>query len=322
MMRKSTLSLLLILILYNLAGAIDPLTISKTSLPPKIDGIIDSNDPWTTTWINMIQNKDANTSSDVTGKFQLTYDENNLYLAVICTGDKSLDTSSADIPNSYESDCIEVYLNMDTSTCVIEMHHGMCKPGDYQFRMSRGSIFPNRFDPGPMWCDWRHSDFNIGQTEGVTSYTQEWQMPWAVLTDSSGMNPAWDGKQFKFNIKISDNTTGSGSGRTQELLWYPSPTYNIVWYEFGLVSLLSTDIKTSHFIELFFFTNQANNELRINAVLAEESVISIFNLEGKQVLTTKITGNKIVDIGYLRTGVYLVKINEGKEKYSGKFIKR
>jgi hypothetical protein len=319
MMRKSTLSLLLIVILCNLAGATDPLTISKTSKPPKIDGVIDSNDPWTTTWINMTQNKGANTSSDVTGKFQLSYDENNLYLAVVCTGDKSVDTSSVAIPNSWENDCIEVFVFMDTTS--IEGY--IYKPGDYQFRMRRASFFPDRFDPGQMTCDWRHSDFKIGQKDLGNSYTQEWQMPWAVLADSAGMSHTWDGKQFKFDIEISDNTTGSGSGLTQQLYWCENSdnSWQFIQY-FGLIKLLSTKVNTTQLDELMISPNPTNNKLRVNGELTDRTIINIYNIEGKQVLTTKIPRNKTVDVSYLRTGVYMVKIFDGKEKYSGKFIKR
>jgi hypothetical protein len=318
MMRKSTLSLLLIVMLYNPARAIDPLTISKTSIPPKIDGVIDSNDPWTITWTKT-HNHITNTTSDITGKFQITYDEENLYIAVVCTGDKHVDTSSAEIPNSWENDCIEVYVKMDTNSGEI----GVYIPGDYQFRMRRGSIFPDRFDPGQMTCDWRHSNFKIGQKDTDTSYTQEWQMPWAVLADSAKMDPVWDGKQFKFDIMISDNTTGGSSGRTQQLWWYYDR--DEAWHStiyFGLVTLLTTAVKNTQLSKLTVSPNPANNKLRIIGDITDQAVINIYNIEGKKVVTTKIPGNKAVNIGYLKTGAYLVKIVDGKEIYSGKFIKR
>jgi hypothetical protein len=294
------------------------LNISMIDKLPKIDGIIDNNDPWTTTWINMKNNYGSNTTSDVTGKFQLTYNENNLYLAVVSTGDKSLDTSSEDIPNSYESDCIEVFILMDTTR-----ENDYYKPGDYQFRMRRGSVFPDRFDPGQLYNNWRNSDFKIGQTNVGTSYTQEWQMPWAVLADSAGMSPAWDGTTFRFDIKISDNTTGAGSGRTQQLFWSQLLEYswrNIQYY--GWIKLLTTAVKTAKLKEKTIYLNPVNNKLRINAEISEQSIIEIFNIEGKQILTAKITRDKTVDVGFLKAGAYILKIVDGKEIYSGKFIKR
>jgi hypothetical protein len=295
------------------------LTITMTANPPKIDGVIDNNDPWSSTWIDMTGNYGANTTSDVTGKFQLTYDENKLYLAVVSTGDKSLDTSSADIPNSYESDCIEVFILMDTSR---ENDYDY-KPGDYQFRMRRGSVFPDRFDHGQLYNNWRNSDFKIGQTDMGTSYMQEWQMPWAVLADSAGMSPAWDGTIFRFDIKISDNTTGAGSGRTQQLFWSQLREYswrNIQYY--GWIKLLATAVKTTKLKEKTIYLNPVNNKLRINTEISEQSIIEIFNIEGKQILTAKISRDKTVDVGFLRAGAYILKIIDGKEIYSGKFIKR
>jgi hypothetical protein len=323
-MKSKILSVLLVVMLYNLAGATDTLTISKTTKPPKLDGVIDINDPWSVDWIMMTQNFDANTTSDITGKFQLTYDENNLFLAAMCFGDKQIDTTSAEIPNSYENDCMEVRFRMDTAY----VEGSNYTPGDHVYRMRRGSIFPDRFDEG--YWNWgyvpfnlKNTEFKIAQKDEDTAYIQEWQIPWAVLTDSSNMDPQWDGKEFKFDLCIIDNTTGAGSGRTQELHWSPWPVESShSLNDIGLIRLLSTPVKTGRIKEISVFPNPLMNKLQFTGDIPVGSIIDIYNIEGKKVMTFSLPASKTVNINMFRAGVYLVKIFDGKVIYSGKFIKR
>jgi hypothetical protein len=129
----------MIVTLYILAGATDTLFISKTTKPPKIDGVAGDNDPWTSDWIIMTENKAANSSSAKRGKFLLTYDDKNLYLVAVCSGDNIVDTASS-IP--LDNDVVDVTIKMDTASD----ETGTYRKGDYQFKMRRGSIFPDRFN--------------------------------------------------------------------------------------------------------------------------------------------------------------------------------
>jgi hypothetical protein len=320
-MKRQPFFILLFAMISCFAGTEKTLIISKTTLAPKIDGIIDDNDPWSVTWITMTQNSGANSTSDVTGKFQIAFDENNLYLAVVSMGDKSLDTSSAKTPNSWENDCIEVYVLLDTAAIEINDILSKFNPGDYHFIMRKASVFPDRFDPNQMTCDWLHSDFKIGQTNSDSSYTQEWRMPWAVLADSSGMNPAWDKKWFKFEIMISDNT--GVNGRTQRLFW--NSDFSSAWINYvdpGLVGMLLNKISNNINNELVIYPNPTNDKLTIGSQIPEQSDIDILNIEGKQVISAKLNACKSVDGIMLRAGVYMVKIIDREKTYSGKFIKR
>jgi hypothetical protein len=116
---KKILLLLTGVSVIGIACAQGPITIKKASKAPKIDGVADSNDPWNAggvTWINMTQNKISNTTSDITAKFQITFDNNNLYLIAQSSGDKAMDTDAVAIPNSYERDCFEVFVKLDTTS--------------------------------------------------------------------------------------------------------------------------------------------------------------------------------------------------------------
>jgi hypothetical protein len=345
---KKILLLLAGVSLIGIVYAQGPITIKKASKAAKIDGIADSNDPWNTggiTWINMTQNKPSTTTSDITAKFQLTFDNSYLYLLCKVMGDKTLDTASSEIPNSYENDCIEVFLKMDTSSG----ESGAYIPGDFQFRMRRASIFPDRFDAGQLIAGWAdNGNFKIAQVESDGSYTQEWQMPWALLADSSCMDPVWDMKQFKFDIQVADNTTGAANGRTQQLFWNSGSDEQ--WHNttyLGLVTMevpckkkssecgldyvisrkksssCSNKVKKTIISEIELFPNPASSSLTVN--IPERmlnSKLNILNLEGQIVYTDilKSTSNTI-SLNPLKQGIYFVKITGADATVTKKIIK-
>jgi hypothetical protein len=292
----------------------------------KIDGIADSNDPWNTggtTWINMTKNKSSNSTADITARFQLTYDNSNLYLFCQSSGDKAMDTDAVAIPNSYERDCFEVFVKMDTTSG----ESGTYIPGDFQFRQSRASIFPDRFDAGQLIAGWQENgNFKIAQTEGSGNYQQEWQMPWSLLADSSGMDPVWDMKQFKFDIQAADNTTGAGNGRTQQLFWNSGSDEQ--WHNtnyLGLVCLYNCDneIEKTYSPEVDLFPNPAKLEIIINIPLQLlNSKMNILNLEGQIVYSDilKSTSNTI-SLKPLKQGIYFVKITGANATAVKKIIK-
>jgi hypothetical protein len=345
---KKILLLLAGVAVTSMTYAQGPITIKRASKAAKIDGVADSNDPWNTggvTWITMTQNKGANTTSDITAKFQLTFDNNNLYLLCQSSGNKTMDTDAVAIPNSYERDCFEVFVKMDTTSG----ESGTYIPGDFQFRQSRASIFPDRFDAGQLIAGWQdNGNFKIAQTEGSGNYIQEWQMPWALLADSSCMDPEWDMQQFKFDIQAADNTTGAANGRTQQLFWnsgsdeqWHNTTYlGLVTFqtfckkkssECGLNYVLSNKktsscsdkIKKTIISEIALFPNPASSALTVNVhEQLLNSKLNILNLEGQIVYTDilKSTSNAI-SLKPLKQGIYLVKITGANATVVKKIIK-
>jgi len=263
-----------------------PITIKRASKAAKIDGVADSNDPWNAggvTWINMTQNKGANTTSDITCKFQLTYDNSNLYLIAQSSGDKVMDTDAVAIPNSYERDCFEVFVKLDTTSG----DAGTYIPGDFQFRQSRASIFPDRFDAGQLIAGWQdNGNFKIAQTEGSGNYQQEWQMPWSLLADSSGMDPEWDHIQIKFDIQNADNTTAAGNGRTQQLFWNSGSDEQ--WHNttyFGLVTLQDKVVPVSVPTVKASAKNLYYNGIELK--LSKAGNLVIYNVAGVKVASLK-----------------------------------
>jgi hypothetical protein len=292
-----------------------PITIKRASKAAKIDGVADSNDPWNAggvTWINMTQNKGANTTSDITCKFQLTYDNSNLYLIAQSSGDKVMDTDAVAIPNSYERDCFEVFVKLDTTSG----DAGTYIPGDFQFRQSRASIFPDRFDAGQLIAGWQdNGNFKIAQTEGSGNYQQEWQMPWSLLADSSGMDPEWDHIQIKFDIQNADNTTAAGNGRTQQLFWNSGSDEQ--WHNttyFGLVTLQDKVVPVSVPTVKASAKNLYYNGIELK--LSKAGNLVIYNVAGVKVASLKNVSS--FNASSLTSGVYIAQSGRNVCK----FVKR
>jgi uncharacterized protein (TIGR02145 family) len=218
------------------------LVIKRAAIPPVINGQVDNSDPWSSTWIDMTGNVAGNTSSRVSAKFQLMYDNANLYLITKVIGDNELDTATSIIPESWQNDNLEVYVALDTNSYA---YGGAYLAGDYQFRMRRGSEFPKRFDVSTNNINLIGSfsndvKFKIGQTNQDDQYIQEWQMPWSTFLIVSSKKVKFDSTCFKFENKVSDNTTGLANGRTQMLYWRDNT--DLAWNDtrrFSLVALES-----------------------------------------------------------------------------------
>ena len=71
------------------------------------------------------------------------------------------------------------------------------------------------------------------------------------------------------------------------------------------------------------YPNPARNKLHIefNEPLLNPAEINLFNLTGKQVLSSIISGNSTIDISNLPSGVYVYSINSGDVISRGKLIK-
>ena len=81
-----------------------------------IDGVVDNKDPWESTWVIMTANLKSNTTSAITAKFQLTWNQKYIWLVVQCDGDATIDTSSINIPLVNETDGIDVFVKLDTNS--------------------------------------------------------------------------------------------------------------------------------------------------------------------------------------------------------------
>ena len=82
--------------------------LNTPDMAPLIDGIIDAEDPWQEDgWVDQAALRDGSTE-DATSKFQLLWDDDNLYLGVMVSDA----TPNNDNATDYQNDCIEAFIHM------------------------------------------------------------------------------------------------------------------------------------------------------------------------------------------------------------------
>ena len=82
--------------------------LNTPDMAPTIDGIIDASDPWQEDgWVDQAALGSGSTE-DATSKFQLLWDDDNLYLGVMVSDA----TPNNDNATDYQNDCIEAFIHM------------------------------------------------------------------------------------------------------------------------------------------------------------------------------------------------------------------
>jgi hypothetical protein len=85
-MKAKIFTLFLFLAIGSMAfGQLEVL--NTPDMAPTVDGVIDSSDPWQADgWVDQLTGKDGATNLH-TSKFQLLWDDDNLYVAAVVTDD-------------------------------------------------------------------------------------------------------------------------------------------------------------------------------------------------------------------------------------------
>jgi len=212
------------------------LIVYHTPVAPIVDGVVDANDPWTDDWIPLSETYMNSTTFAMSSKFQIMAGDDAFYVAIV-VNDATPNNDPSKIPNSYDRDCNELYFSMDTLS---GEYDGAYKTGCWQIRTQREGEILNDGNSGANYWNINslinNPDYQVASVISSTEYTQEFILPFSALTE--GMNPAWDGKFFRFDIATADNTTGVAGGRTQQQFWH-SNTDN-QWHDtrcFGIAML-------------------------------------------------------------------------------------
>jgi len=186
------------------------LVVKTTNVSPVVDGLIDVNDPWTNDWIPMSTPCWRNETSAMSSKFQILAGENAFYIAIIVE-DNTLSNYSDMYINTYERDCSEIFISMDTVASNVKV---LETAGNWHIRTHRNNdLFESN------WQNILTADpkFAAISKTSATEYVQELILPFSALTN--GITKAWDGKYFRFDAATSDNTSGFPGGRTQQQFW-------------------------------------------------------------------------------------------------------
>jgi len=311
------------IVICNYVSSQKTLTLTKQTWPAvTVDGVMDSKDAWkTSNWQDITLPVAAgNSTSSMSAKFQIAYDDACLYFLGQSNDNTPNDTLNA-ASNTHINDCFEVFVGLDTSDYA---NSGAYKLGDYQFRFTGwvdNTSFPARFDvgtgnPSPTGALTK-TDFTndpwmkiAGSNDGSSEFIEEWSIPWRVLRKN--MDPSWDTKQLKFEVQAADATpSGTSQTRTQQMFWGKNTDQQ--WQntmDFGGLITLTTKVDTT-----FTVINTAH----LNSVSAYQDgkmlflngmsqVVSAYDLMGRVVLQTRNNSGKI-DVSGLSKGIYYFKDN-------------
>jgi hypothetical protein len=298
MKRKIFTLMLFVMSVGILFAQKEALTIKVASKPVTSDGIIDANDPWVEAdWVDVDLPKAGNSSTDMTAKFQLKYDKDNLYFGAKVNDDTRNIASTTDHMN----DCIEFFIGTDTSQVDAA---GTYKLQDRQIRCLAQE------DPIKVTGNHLPTAAVYAVKDNGTDYVQEWTMPWSDLT--ADMDPAWIETCFKFDVQVANSIVPDA--REQQMFWNDASDFQ--WNnttKFGL-AILATPWGSLSVKEV-----NASKSLIYDVTTSEirnvKGVVNVYDLSGRAVLKANSKDGKI-SVASLKEGIYIANSNNASVKFS------
>jgi len=284
---------------YSVTKDVYP-TFPKVANAPVIDGVIDNKDSWNDAdWKSQLLEKAGGTTTGCTSRFQLTHDDNNIYV-VVDVKDATPSSNADSIPNTYERDCIELFFGMTQS---VRSSYAL---GDWQIRFQRAAATPDKVIDGQtnggVFSDLIGSTgFAYAIVSKADGWVLEAQFPKDGLIEGAESN----GTDIRFEVQTADNTTDKKGGRTQQLFWM-KPT-DMQWStpaDFTNITLGDSYTGLSQLQSKDTYLKVKNNVLDLSNV---EGNVSIYNVNGLLVKTVDATSQKSVNISNFSKGVYIVK---------------
>lgn len=176
--------------------------------------------------------------------------------------------------------------------------------------------------------------FRFSRPTDSTNYTFKMLMPWSAIKDSAGNEFKPDGiHKIGFDVYMCDNDgpddpDGSNFDRTR-IVWsndarFGNSVENAVnMQDAGLLRFLSgyLGVKSENIGEPHFFPNPVNDIIRFQNI-TDGAVVSIFNMQGKEMLSKILKNNETVNIKTFLPGIYMIKITYSNIIWMDKVIKR
>lgn len=304
-MKAKIFTLILFLAVGSMAfGQLEVL--NTPDMMPTIDGIIDGSDPWQEDgWVDQAALKDGSTT-DASSKFQLLWDDDNLYLGVQIVDA----TPNWDHATDYQNDCVEGFIHMsgasvegtevayDASTCQLRWPRG-----ETTFSMTGTGSFVTALQAD--------AGYEYAVVTDADGWVLEVTLPIAIL-DAGGL---FDGENAMFEIQTADNT---GDGRTGQMFWQNASDDQWRYVEtFSAIHLSNTPVVIGAVESVNNATASAwvaNDMLNFKNV---EGQINIFSISGALVKTEVIERNGSIDIAGMKAGLYIV----AADNFTAKIVK-
>ena len=152
----------------------------------------------------------------ISAKFKMCYDSENIYFFVVVVDNTPFNNKT----NFWDNDGVELYFHIDT----FSKTDGSYTTGDYKISTVRGDsglygTFNEISSSNSAETDFlNNTNFKKVEISNSNGYTQEWQIPWSLLTHnltfstsvSSAPGTNWNGKNFGLDITVNDNADGLG----------------------------------------------------------------------------------------------------------------
>jgi hypothetical protein len=305
-MKAKIFTLFLFLAVGSMAFAQELEVKYTPNLAPTIDGVIDSSDPWQADdWVSQ-DALGATSTTDATSKFQLLWDDDNLYLGVQVVDA----TPNNDHATDYQNDCVEAFIHMtggsvegtevayDASTCQLRFPRG-----ETTFSMTGTGSFVTALQAD--------AGFEYAVVSDADGWVLEVTLPVAILDPAA----AFDGENMMFEIQTADNT---GEGRTGQMFWLNNSDNQWRYVDTFAGVHLSTEEVVIGAVQSLNSANAsawvANDMLNFKNV---EGQINIYSISGALVKTEVIERNGSIDIAAMKAGLYIVS----GDNFTAKIVK-
>lgn len=294
---KKIFTLVVLVAAFGFGATAQKLVVPYTSKAPVSDGYLDdTDDPWTGDFVDQATMSSGSSTSDASSAFQLLHDEDFIYIAVKVS-DATPNNDAAAIGNSYERDCIELFFAMDT----IDDAAGAYQSGDWQIRFQREAEEGAYIDgSGSVSSALLTAD---GFAWGVETASSDWVMEASFPKATLQQEAAFDGEFMKFEIQTADNTTGAGSGRTQQMFWLNGSDSQ--WNNTTTFSVIQLAKATS--VSAIANTGSAFVQNEMLKVKNVNGVVNVYDLRGAVVRSAVVNGSASINIADLKSGMYVVK---------------
>ena len=301
---------ILILFLFVYCGANAQLTYSvkRAAKAPVVDGVVDELDPWGTEWQEIKHQAPTNTTNASTGKMQMLV-SNDIgpktgFIYILVEVKDNTPNNSEDIVDEHDRDCIEIFFCMSN----VPTADGFYKEGDWNIKAQRerdpeagpaieGSTGGFDFSALLSSPDW---EFISEPTASM--YTMEFAIPVSVLAEET----SFDGKNYRFDLKFVDNTTGKDKDRTQQTFWNTNAT-DAQWTDtrtFGLAVIEDGTTSVYNVAKEAGTAFVIDNELKVSNV---NGIVAIYDLRGTLIRKATINGHGSIDITDMNSGMYIAK---------------
>lgn len=289
---------------YSVVADDVKLVIPKNGVP-EIDGFIDDVQWDDNKWIDL--DKTQGSTDATTARFQTSWSDQVLVIAFEVYDDTP--NNSLDISNSYERDCVEIFLHMGVDF----PEDGKYYTNTWQLRVQReheSDLVDGTQGTAAGGQAWNTG--TIKTTEGYavecfsesSMYTFEIALPFEALVGEADWTTA--DEYFWMTFSNGDNTTGVGGGRTQQNFWLEIHN-DAMWNDSRLFNKVKLGPPTVSVNEVKAKAGEAyvyKNTLKVNNVNGE---IQLYNIKGAMVMKSVVDGKANIDISHLNPGIYIVK---------------